>query len=346
MSHRSPRIDASRDRPTRRPQTGVLAAALVGGALAGCFTACGLDDPAPPQVPLDRLEDALGDVFCARLEECDCGEAARFATPEDCREWASGLQEAVETLVDDPGLVYDATCVGTVLGQYLDLACTPGADPYAELDPEAIASAQECVAPCAPISGGLRVGRPCMRFDALSSNCEPGLHCDGGQCRSWCPPVRDVGDACQAHADCGYVLYCDFGDNRCQAYAQLDERCEERACAAGLQCVADDPTDPASALRCQPMPEAGEPCMGHAECTTGYCPAGSCAPLPAPGESCSGTGICDEDSECIGEVCVGLPDLGEACDGECRADLRCEAGQCREAAATLCRADPPLLRND
>lgn len=316
-------------------------AALVALALG----ACGLDPPLPPQVSLPQLDTALSEVFCEGLDECGCDEEARFASRSECIEWAAATQSEIEGLVEEPKLIYDADCVGSVLSAYVELSCMPGPDLYAPVDAAAIATAEECVAPCAPISGDIRVGRPCRRFDVLSSDCEAGLRCDRGVCRRWCPAVRDEGDACDVTDDCGFVRYCDPNEKRCRSYAQPGERCEDRACAGEALCRLD-PTDQGGALRCRTMPELDEPCMGHSECTTGYCPAGFCAVLPRAGESCRGTGICDADSRCVQETCEALPALGEPCDRDCQGDLRCVDSSCREPAATVCAANPPFLRVD
>lgn len=329
------------------PTLGVSAA---GAIAAACFVACNTQtsqmQPAATEVPVETLADALVEVFCETAAECECADANRFPTPGACRDWAMELQASFELALEDSRLSYDPACVASLLIEYRDLGCDSGPDPYAVIDPQAIGTAKECKAPCAPIYGELVAGEVCTPLGALSSRCERGLYCNSGRCTPWCPPRVSEGDLCFANVDCGCELYCDYAQDHCRAFARLGEPCGGRDCIEGTLCRAVDPSDASSRVQCMAMPEVGEPCTGHDECTTGYCPAGSCAPLPGPGDSCLGTNGCHADAECIEEVCVGLPDLGEPCEAECRAELRCYDGVCLEPVAAICDGDPPLLRMD
>jgi hypothetical protein len=70
--------------------------------------------------------------------------------------------------------------------------------------------------------------------------------------------------------------------------------CGEQICAPTAFCDFSDPTAP----RCREAGGVGAACMGHAQCTTSYCPAGFCAELPGEGEPCTVDGDCRSGTLC------------------------------------------------
>ncbi len=138
-----------------------------------------------------------------------------------------------------------------------------------------------------------------------------------------CVPEPREGDSC-ADVGCASGLWCD-GESICRARADAGEPCDARPCRDGLVCDA--------ALRCGEPPPAGqpcaegecergaycdfsgdiamclagaavaEPCSGHRQCASGYCPAGYCEHPPQLGESCERTLVCALGTSCDGSVC-------------------------------------------
>lgn len=324
--------------------------AAVGALVAACFSACGTQDATAKgyaRVELEELDEALIEVFCDRFDDCACAEGSRFASQATCREWASSLQQEVAQVADDLGLIYDPTCVGDILTDYVELDCDPGPSPHDVIDWQEIGISEDCVAPCAPIFGKRELGETCTRIDTLSSDCARGLHCNLGFCVDWCPPPREEGGRCDYESGCGHELYCSssVGSGSCRAYVQAGERCEGGRCAEGLTCVLEDPSAPAAVMRCRPFAQLGEPCAGHAECASGSCPSGWCAQGPEEGKACSVTGACADGLECVDDRCKDRPEPGDPCEVRCEGPLACEDGVCREAPA-MCSSDPPLLRDD
>lgn len=261
---------------------------VIAAVLALSICACAREDPpiVGSEVALQDLDDVMEAVYCDRLEECGCTGTLASPSQEECRQWAHDLKKNVDLRVDFVDGTYDPVCAATILNAHLEHGCGPYPGPYTRPEPRELAGSPECVAPCAPIYGTVDLGEECIRIDALSSNCKPGLYCDNVGCREWC---------------------------------------------------ADPPP---------PLTELGEPCMGHAECATGYCPAGSCATPNASGAACEQAAECKPGLECVNDVCTPVPALDEPCDDNCLEGLICEGSFCRPDRAAICTTPAPFLQED
>ncbi|HWB80365.1 MAG TPA: hypothetical protein VG755_35615 [Nannocystaceae bacterium] len=275
--------------------------------------------------------DGLGDgplqthefeqALCHKLIECGCGESLR----------AYGLQ---------PPLTCDGWTLESLIGP------GPDPDPYYygygyEYDPdpdeqlpvsldidcfERIADALErggCDAPivlscedyCSPYFGPLLEGEPCS--DAYA--CGRGLQCDNGECRDPCKiQLGREGDRCgdpqgQYDIECGDGLVCGFNFEyeypTCLRLPGPGLPCDGDDCAPGSWCD-DNGTDVPT---CRPSKETGAACMGHRECKSIYCPAGSCEDRPVAGSACGTDSVCAAGSDCIHDEtsgsgrCVAVP---------------------------------------
>ena len=99
----------------------------------------------------------------------------------------------------------------------------------------------------------------------------------------------------------------------------------------------NDPTNPMDPdPRCEPLGKLAEGCMGHADCESGYCPAGFCAGVPGAGGDCRGTEICAEGLWCVDDVCGEAHERGAACETSCGGGLDCIEGVCVGANAAAC----------
>ena len=138
-----------------------------------------------------------------------------------------------------------------------------------------------------------------------SRPCASGLECVGGTCQDPCEDWDErhfvaAGGSCE-EASCDEELFCN--ENRfCEALPVAGELCRNGACASSATCDQSDP-DP-ELWSCISLIASGDPCSGHDQCDSGYCPAGFCAALPRRGESCKGTGVCGPNLDCHEEICV------------------------------------------
>jgi hypothetical protein len=245
---------------------------------------------------------------------CNCEDQTRYASLSACRRQA---EEGFARLQGEVrGLTYDPRCYGSMLEAIAELGCSPPPG-----------SSDECDAPCSPYHGERSEGAACEPGYAGSSECARGLSCIANVCTDpcgigsrgepcgargcaeglWCdfgdsPPsckeVAAAGESCMGRP-CDDASWCDFTDNRCRPLPGEGEACGPSGCREGTFCDTFDPEP-----TCRALGDAGDPCRGHAQCNTGYCPAGFCAPIPREGESCAGTSACAEGLMCREDVCV------------------------------------------
>lgn len=311
------------------------------GIALGAVLACDSEtsEPPPPEVELADVATELIAVICGPIAECDCGVDSMFQSEDQCVTWANQQQTMLESMVDTNSLVWDPTCLGRAIAPYVDVGC--GSDDLLEYpEPEG----EGCQAPCSPVHGSKAIGAACVRFDnGMGSDCQQGLFCDGVQCQSQCPIELDLGEDCnQPNVACGTDAFCDPLSMTCLSAADEGESCMGRQCRTGLRCIVEDPTDPMSDATCFGIAAEGESCMGHADCETGYCPAGFCESLPTEGESCRGTNICEGDLVCVEETCQAAPLVGEVCTSDCARGLDCIDGVCFEGRPAVCWPQLPL----
>jgi hypothetical protein len=189
----------------------------------------------------------------------------------ECSSAATGWVERLRTQGESHGLEYRPGCIGGWLDRIAEAGCRPPAEE----------EQQTCVRPCAPYVGDRDRGEPCEFLGDGVSQCAAGLVCSGGSCEDpcegWTPDVR-VG---------------------------AGGSCAERTCADDLVC------DGTRTCVAPELTADGEPCTGHGECRSGYCPAAFCAPMPKLGESCRGAGVCAEGLDCHDDICE--PAEAEVC---------------------------------
>lgn len=318
----------------------VVLACLVGGILAiSCDRG---EDDEPTILPIGEAVDALDDAYCQRVVDCGCDEEWQ-PTPAECREQMETSIAAWREDGESHGLVYDGSCLGTMVDQLDDLGCDPPGDGNDE-------DAPDCVRPCNIYHGTARAGEACHRYDTFG-DCAQGLECsveicDAEDCTGTCrDPCRraEIGERCDdvqcvEGATCDYTtgrcrslgdegdgcfdfgcregLACDFENDRCVTLPSAGEPCFQGQCAEDFFCVTD-PVDP-TIQTCNAPGELDDPCMGHRQCESGYCPAGFCKELPGDGETCFGT--CAD-----GYSCSGVVD---------------EMTVCEKAAPAVCQGNP------
>jgi hypothetical protein len=145
-------------------------------------------------------------------------------------------------------------------------------------------------------------GESCAGADV---RCESGLQCAEDQV---CRGLAEEGEPCNDRG-CREDLFCDFELNRCVAPPDREGLpCPYGECALGLWC---DRSVVADGI-CAVLIADGDPCSGHAQCESGYCPAAFCLPRPALGEDCSDVGVCQQGLTCNGSVCVEAAEAGPA----------------------------------
>lgn len=269
-------------------------------AAIGAFTtspACSKGDPLEATyepISIAPVEQAL----CHKLVECGCGEAfADFGLvqPVSCDGWTLGdLFQAGEG--GYYGYGYEG---GYGYGDYepvFDEACMERfADRIDELDCDLRLSAfpEDCRDFCWPVIGPRWLGEPCE----LQTECGRGLLCSLGECRDPCTAgVATAGGQCNTRADCDRDTQVCTADVEgvpgvCRELPFAGAECYFGECMPGLRCNDDD--------RCAPLTADGEPCMGHRECASVYCPAGYCRSRPEVGEACGPDGACAEGAECL-----------------------------------------------
>ena len=180
-----------------------------------------------------------------------------------------------------------------------------------------------------------------------------GSSSDGGMtAESACAEYAAV--ACEKYSKClpGYFATA-FGDmNTCLS------RWAEGWCAPRLK-VSGSGDTPATTLACAAarraitcaewidgsysldvcLPQAGTlpngaTCGTSGQCQSRYCAitrgaaCGKCAPTAAAGGACTTGDGCTGDLQCINDVCVPMPKLGDACSLTCAYGLQCLNGRC------------------
>lgn len=300
---------------------------VVGIVVAGAAAwACGSDDggadDVPTQVPLAEADTVLREAYCARVFDCGCEIAPRFATEEQCDAFVDEAIADLRARAEATGLRYDPTCIGGLVDQLDDDACTPYDDDDHDDD--------VCEVPCRPLIGDRLVGQPCIVYDDWTdTDCAQGLECSIDECLEIDSCTGHCVDPCDGAcvSGCAEDQVCNQSDGTCEPLPTGGQPCGYAdACAEGFTCQYDIGT-----AICAELPDAGEscgstgrcrddldcrfdpmlgdslcfarvglgePCSGHRQCTSGYCPAGACVPLPGRGESCAGTSACADGLFC------------------------------------------------
>lgn len=171
-------------------------------------------------------------------------------------------------------------------------------------------------------------GQPCrelqcadgLRCDWTANRCRPpgeqGERCDDVGCveglfcgRSGrCVPPGEAGEACEGNT-CRDGLWCDWDLGQCAPLPNGEgQPCPIGECGGRLWC--DTSNDPEG--ECRLRAPFGDPCTGHRQCESGFCPAGFCVELPLEGESCANANACANGLVCDGEVCIPALNRGSA----------------------------------
>ncbi len=218
------------------------------------------------EVALADAQGMFGHFYCKQMFECACAQGHFFDDEDACRRYVG---DEIAELRDAPPIidvVYDPWCVGAIVDELDELGCG------VETDADG-----GCRSPCPAYHGEQLDGQPCIATDdARYSNCTRGLTC--------------VVDACDYHAASDAYLCTGECVDPCERQVQPGSSCTN-GCATDERC--DEQTG-----TCQELVEIGEPCSGHSQCASGYCPAGACADQPARGESCAQTFACAAGLTC------------------------------------------------
>lgn len=278
--------------------------AVAGTGAALSVGACG-DSPRLEPISITKLSVA----FCENAIACECGPyLAQFGivAPVTCEGWH--LSDYL--LPDDGGGEY-GDLGGDLGGEFGDIdgGDTFGGDIAIEFDQlclnrfaEAISTAS-CDAEVPPLTCdqycnifyGTR-----FEFEPCDSPfvCAQGLTCFHSECRDPCQlEVAGEGENCEFKV-CDVGLDCVVNEEFlwpvCVAALDQTDPCGDLFCNSTSWCDQNDPDGP----RCRPQIELGDPCSGHLQCASRYCPAGFCEQLPGEGEPCMG-GECRLDLECV-----------------------------------------------
>ncbi|MEO0593811.1 MAG: hypothetical protein AAFZ38_09540 [Myxococcota bacterium] len=149
----------------------------------------------------------------------------------------------------------------------------------------------------------------------------------------------EEGACCDARGGCAPGLFCtadDGGLGECQALPVLSEDCGEQDCAEGLRCELGD-----DRATCQPLAEAGELCVFDDDCASGLTCIGAsnptCQEPLANGLSCISDRDCASGG-CVDGLCGEFPTLGEACAGECAANVIQSMTCVEENGGSVCKS--------
>jgi len=229
------------------------------------------DGPGIEQISLTHFTRTL----CDKFVECGCAPLIGPEIPPSCDLW--NLEPVLITGADDRGdygdYGYEDNDEAGDLSIQFDRAC---ADRLADLIAQTPCDAEEpllrCNEYCKLYFGTRWEGEPCQSEE----ECAQGLVCVAAECRDPCK-VTVAGEG---------------------------ESCEFSACAEGLECVElENPDGPPVSVCLAPgggaLAGVGQPCMGHFECVTQYCPAGFCEELPRGGQPCGLDGRCADDAVCV-----------------------------------------------
>jgi len=212
------------------------------------------------------------------------------------------------------------------------------------------------------LRGDTAVGSSCLSsYDCASGACVE----QESMCGRICETRRSIGVLCSDNAECEPQLRC--RDGTCQTPGNAADVCDQtNDCGTTLWC-------PRALRLCTIVPNDGEacaldlsgdPCRGSLVCTLGVCAVGGdrggscdmdrpcrpgfrcspttsvCVDLVGPGGPCLSGQNCPSFHECMGDVCVAFPALGEPCSGV----LPCLQGVCVPGPAGTCTlqlAGPP-----
>jgi hypothetical protein len=204
-------------------------------AFLSLFLSAACDSGGRGSVPPEQLGTAMGDVMCARLDEC-C-TAAEFMeqtlggeTIEECHEFyaafvGSILTPLLEDSIEQGRVVYHPDRMGACFDAIEALSCS---ETFVEVDgPAPWNGCQD------PFEGQVAIGGECgADWDCLSDFCPgSGIDFDGNITYAVCAEPPAIGMPC-ADFECGHGAYCEQGT--CEALLA-----DGSACSSGNDCQSD-----------------------------------------------------------------------------------------------------------
>jgi hypothetical protein len=128
---------------------------------------------------------------------------------------------------------------------------------------------------------------------AHSAYCQPGMYCVAN---GTCQPPGELGEPCSWNEveSCVDGFYCDRATDRCAEPGGEGDTCNPvwtgTSCLSGLYCYCGSGvscpfggSEPSPLDVCAPRVANGEPCVVHAQCTSGYCDIDECTDPPPSG---------------------------------------------------------------
>lgn len=134
--------------------------------------------------------------------------------------------------------------------------------------------------------------------DCSQRPCGDRLYCDDAD---RCVAAPGEGRPCLFGVLCADGVVCEPQTTRCVAPPEEGRACIQGECAPGTFC--DVAMDPTGVGICTARRANDEPCSGHRQCQSGYCPNGYCWPIPLEGDDCRGTDACAGGLVCNGTTC-------------------------------------------
>ena len=241
---------------------------LVGGIVVACDPLAATQIDPARQVALEDAEETLRAAYCERMFSCAC-EYRLYTDVDACMDEVRTRVAILEQQPRVDGMFFDAYCLGEKVDELDELDCAPPPEDYGE----------ECERPCFLYHGDVHEGRLCHTPEGGAySDCSKRLVCSVDNCTAGFGCTGTCVDPCM-----------DSTPSACGS-CEDDELCDE---GSGM-CVP------------LPLPDLGEPCTGHSQCQSGFCPAGYCAVVPGQGESCATSKICAQGTKCdeLTMICV------------------------------------------
>lgn len=246
--------------------------------------------------------------------------ATQYATSAECEQVYQQQHEQLSFYEQTYGLTYDAACLkqqtleqaygcpgglerpacGRCLLLHGDRAVGEACDEHKFGSAECVQGLECRLGVCTDTCPPRGVDEVCADDGGIFVACAEGLVCDAGGSKT-CAPRVAIGEPCEASVPCEAGAYCDPVMMVCAAQGAVDAACTgDEACGEGLTC---------DAMKCRPIPQAGEACV--LVCAPGYyCGVGTCVAEQPAGAACAANEACSGDLACVEQVCTAeLPGI-------------------------------------